>query len=230
MIGVFDSGRGGALAVRCLHEKIPRADVAFFGDSANAPYGTKTEEQLLPLIEKDIDRLKAVGSERILSACCTASSLYGKLPDGYREICFPIISPTADLALRKTRNQKIGVLATLATVRSHVFRDAILSRAPDAEVTEIPAQRLVTLAEAGRTDKDDETVKLTCRLAAMAFSRSGIDTLILGCTHFPWFADSFSAHFPGVCIVSSVEAGVGAFIESLPEHEKNGRGRIFYLT
>lgn len=230
LIGVFDSGKGGALAVRTLKRRLPRADVAFFGDAKNAPYGTKTEEELLPLIEKDIDRLRAVGSVRILSACCTASSLFPKLPPSYRDTCFPIIQPTVNYALQKTKNKRIGVLATLATVRSHVFREAILRAEKDAFVTEIPAQKLVSLAEAGRTEKSDGEVFLTCRLAAMAFGRSGIDTLILGCTHFPWFSDSLSEVFAGVTLVSSVEAGVSAFIDTLPADEKNGQGRVCYLT
>jgi len=230
VVGVFDSGRGGALAVTTLHRKLPRADIAFFGDFQNAPYGTKTEAQLITLIQKDVDRLKTVGSVHILSACCTASSLIHKLPPSYRDSCFSIIPPTVNVALQKTKNRRIGVLATLATVRSHVFQNEMQKTAPDVLTLEIPAQSLVTLAEGGKTDKDDVDVKRACRLCAMAFGTFGMDTLILGCTHFPLFSGALSSFFPNVSFVSSVEAGVCAFTETLSEDEKNGSGKLRSLS
>ena len=195
MIGLFDSGVGGVNALREIHKLLPGESLMLLCDYADAPYGTKSEEKIIPIIEENIRRLAAAGAEKILIACCTASAHYRALSEKARALSIPIIAPTARAAIAASQNKKIAVLATELTVRSHAFGEELGT----TDFLEIEAGELVFAAEAaelGRTLDGEEsdlservttpreelyTVidRLTDRAAAL-----GADTLILGCTHF----------------------------------------------
>ena len=151
MIGVFDSGVGGLTALAELRRLLPRTDMIYLADREHAPYGTKSEEEILSLAENCIKRLITAGAERILIACCTASTLHSRLTEGARRITTPIIAPAARAAQRVSRG-KIAVIATEATVRSHAFRRELLAIG-ECEVTEHAAQELVAMVESGASDE-----------------------------------------------------------------------------
>ena len=132
MIGILDSGAGGLFALAELRRLSPDADIAFFADVKNAPYGNKTRELLTELVRNGIDRLEAFGCDRILMACCTASTVHGLLPRRQKALSVPIISPTAREAVSISKNKKIGVLSTEATRKSRAFVDEILGYEPSA--------------------------------------------------------------------------------------------------
>lgn len=182
MIGVFDSGAGGRFALAELRRLCKNEDIIFFADEKNAPYGTKSESELIRLAESAILKLKRAGAERILIACCTASTVWDKLSSACREISVPIIEPVAERARAITRGGRIGVLSTEATRRSGAFA----KRIPGALCRSAP--ELVTLAEMGArdgnlTDKQRQTLKNILS----PFADGRIDTLVLGCTHFAYF-------------------------------------------
>ena len=229
MIGVFDSGVGGLTALAVLRARLPRADLCYFADTGNAPYGTKSEEELRRLVMADIDRLRTAGCRRILIACGTASSIYPSLPTEYRLNTCPILSPTARRAARVTKNGRIGILATEATVRIGALGKEVEKERPDVRLFPVAAGNLVTLVEEGRTSDRDPIARAAVRSALAPFAACDIDTLILGCTHFPRLRALIRSEMPDVRLVSAAEEGARAMIKALPAEEKTGGARLLFL-
>ena len=197
MIGVFDSGRGGTVAYRELRRLMPRADLTLLADRKNAPYGGKRPEEILRLTEGGIKRLRDMGAEVILIACCTASSLHEYLPKWARDVSLPIIEPCSRLC---DKSRSVLVVATEHTVRCGVFRREI-ARFSNAGVTEVPMQPLVSLIEWGLDTKSaEEDIARLCR-------ENEADTLILGCTHFSHLLTRLQARLPEVKILSPAHIG-----------------------
>ena len=226
MIGVFDSGVGGLTALAELRRLLPRTDMIYLADREHAPYGTKSEEEILSLAENCIKRLITAGAEKILIACCTASTLHSRLTEGARGITTPIIAPAARAAQRVSRGG-IAVIATEATVRSHAFRRELLSIG-ECEVTEHPAQELVAMVESGASDQNPLSNEEKSRLARLLepIEASRADTLILGCTHFPHLRGHIAAMLPCVKLISSSREGA---LEIARSTEDRGDGRTIFL-
>lgn len=220
MIGICDSGEGGRVALEELRALAPTADLCFFADRKNAPYGTKDPSELLSLLRADIRRVREAGADEVLVACCTASTVYDSLTPGEQRGVYPIIRPTARAAAAATKNGRIGVLATEATVRSHAFRRELKALLPTATVTELAAQRFVGYVEQGRIDRPD--VKRTIE----ELLKHDIDTLILGCTHFPRLSGIISEYASGVELISSALEGARE-IAKCARH--SGSGVTIYL-
>ena len=208
MIGIFDSGMGGFITLSELRRLKPGENICFLRDRKNSPYGTKREEELLEIINANVARLRAAGADKILMACCTASTLYDRLAEREKSICTPIIRPTAKAASLATKSGRIGVLATRRTVESGAFKAALFDIDPTLIVTEIEAQSLVATVEAGGSDESATAAQKSdiYRLTA-PLREKGIDTLILGCTHFPAFKHSIGECLSGVNIISAAKIG-----------------------
>ena len=224
MIGVFDSGAGGIATARELRAAMPTADILFFRDRLGAPYGTKSKDELTRLVTHDIKTLVDRGADKILMACCTASTVYRELDKALRAISVPIIAPTAAAAVSATKNGKIGVIATKTTVCSHAFRSELHKLDPTLTVYEWQAQPLVTLVEEGARDGEitERELKMITDSIREA-KRSDIDTLILGCTHFPLIEKTLTTLLGGVKTVSSAREGARAI------GREYGHGRCIYL-
>ena len=134
MVGIFDSGKGGAAALGEFRRMRPLCDAAFLADTDNAPYGNKSHGELVRLVSDDIERLLELGVSRVLMACCTASTVYGDLSEKCRELSIPIINPSAKLACRLSASGRIGVLSTERTMKSGCFVDAIRKNVASAKV------------------------------------------------------------------------------------------------
>lgn len=230
MLGVFDSGRGGRNAIAALRSIAPRADIVFLADTENAPYGTKSAEELCRLVRCDIARLRAAGASDILMACCTASCMHARLSPADRRGTFPILIPTVNAAICASRRHRYAVLATDATVRSGSFEVLLKERAPHARVLPLAAPRLVTLAECERTAAEDSEVHRALVPICERIADFGGDTVILGCTHFSPFATAIKKLLPCVHIIGSAEEGARAFAAALPASALRGKGRIFELN
>ena len=186
MIGVFDSGVGGLTALKELRKIAPNVNICFLADRKNAPYGTKTIEDIVKLSKNNIEKLLSFGAQKILMACCTASASYGLLSEKEKRVCIPIIKPAASRAVALSRSKRIGVIATERTVRERAFSKAITELSKDATVFEFEAQPLVTLVENGARDfrlNPSEIEQIKEVLSPL--KNKDIDILILGCTHFP---------------------------------------------
>ena len=220
-IGVFDSGVGGLTVVRAIRAVLPGEDVVYLGDTARVPYGSKSprtvERYSLTCQQFLLDR----GVKLVLIACNTASAT--ALPALAVASPVPVIGavgPGAARAVAATRNQHIGVIGTLATVRSSAYAKALAASDPRIKVTAVACPLLVPLAEEGWTD--DEVARLVARryLATLFAEDPQIDTLVLGCTHYPLLRDVLTrvAHEIAqrdVAIVDSASAMAEAAVEAL---------------
>ena len=227
MIGVFDSGEGGVNALREIKKRAPWIDACFLADRKNAPYGTKSREELVGLVSRDVERLIEAGADRILMACCTASTVYPLLDEKLRRVALPIIKPTAEAAASATRSGKVGVIATDATVASGAFGKALSVYGSVKEVLELPTQRLVCLVESGFSDDcADDAVGREIRRLLLPIRESHADTLILGCTHFSRLQRLISGALPGVRVISSSLEGALEILKIAPSR---GRGKTIYM-
>ncbi|MBQ9070704.1 MAG: glutamate racemase [Clostridia bacterium] len=227
MIGVFDSGKGGLFALSKLRRLKPDADIVFLADTENAPYGTKTEDELIRLVTGDMERLICAGAEKILIACCTASTVYGKLSSEHKKVAVPIIEPTARRAALITRTKRIGILSTEATKKSLAFVKALHAISPDAAVCAVAAPELVTLAESGERDGSlTKGARQIIEKTINPFRKYGIDTLILGCTHFAYFEREIQ-NILGVATVNSAVVGAEEIAKITDSY---GGGTTVYLS
>lgn len=221
MIGIFDSGRGGVAVARELLSLCPTCDVLLLSDRKNLPYGTKSDSELIPIVKKNLKRLRSYGAKSLLIGCCTASSIYERFIAPTPNV-IPIIDPTARRAALVT-DGKICVIATEATVTSHAFKKTI-SRYSTAEVTEVAAGELVKVVESLGDGIPGENDLRKIKKALEPAMAVGADTLVLGCTHFPLISEYVSRYLPGVRMVSCVKEGTLAALS----HATAGKGRIIY--
>lgn len=187
-IGVFDSGLGGLTAVRHLHNLLPQENIIYFGDTGRVPYGTRSRDIIRRYTEEDCRLLLERDVKFIIAACGTVSSV---APDLLEQLSVPaigVVSPTAIAAAKATRNKKVGILGTSATIRSASFEKALLAIDPTIQVTATPCPLFVSLVESGWISEDDEVAVPMVRRYLSAVKKAGVDTLILGCTHFPLLA------------------------------------------
>lgn len=183
-IGVFDSGIGGLTVVAALRRTLPAERILYLGDTARLPYGGKSPETVTRYSKEISDLLVAEGAKMIVVACNTASALaVPSLSLSYPVPLVGVIEPGAAAAVLATRNGKIGVIATRATVASDAYGKAIRSLAPEVTVTAVACPLLVPLIEEGLLD--DEITRTMLRRYLEPLLRAGIDTLVLGCTHYP---------------------------------------------
>ena len=203
-IGVFDSGLGGLTAVKRLMELAPHENIVFFGDNARVPYGTRTAETITKFALQDISFLLQNDVKMIVAACGTVSST---LPKNY-EACLPmpyigVVQPAALAAAAATQNKKVGILGTPATVKSGAFFRA-LKKTDSAIVPVASACPLfVPLVENGYTERDNEITRRVAAAYLEPLIQSGVDTVILGCTHYPIIRDIIADIMGGVTIIDS---------------------------
>lgn len=192
-IGVFDSGLGGLTAVRHLQNLLPCENIIYFGDTGRVPYGTRSRETIRRYTEEDCRLLLERDVKFIIAACGTVSSV---APDILEQLPVPaigVVSPTAQAAVNATKNKRIGILGTAATIRSASFEKAILNIDANIQVTATACPLFVPLVESGWIHQDDDVAIPMVRRYLSAVKEAGVDTLILGCTHFPLLAPIISA-------------------------------------
>lgn len=183
-IGVFDSGLGGLTVVRELRRLLPAEEILYLGDLAHLPYGTKSTDEIRRLSSSCADFLLKKKIKALVIACNSASSVAFKLLS--KKLSVPVldvISPAVEAALATSRNLRIGVIATNATIESGSYASRLESRNPDAEYFLKPCPLFVPLAEEGWLD--DEVALGAARKYLAPIKAKGVDTLILGCTHYP---------------------------------------------
>ncbi len=183
-IGVFDSGLGGLTCVKEIMKIMPGEDVIYFGDTGRVPYGTRSREMIIKYVEQDIRFLESFDIKAIIIACGTASS--AALPwiaEGKTAKIMGVVEPAAKMAVKATRNKKIGVLGTSATVKYGKYVENIKSLCPDAEIIQKACPMFVPIVENGYTDS--LVAELIAKEYLSEVKAAGVDTLILGCTHYP---------------------------------------------
>ncbi len=233
-IGVFDSGLGGLTVAKEIIKLLPYEDIVYFGDTGRVPYGTKSPETIKKYTRQDESFLLSKNVKLIVAACGTVSSVAGdvskKLPVPFIEV----ISHSVIDAVSATKNKKIGILATAATIKSGAHKKKILELLPEAEVTEVSGTLLVPLVEEGFTDKDDTMVSEAVKRYTDVFIKNGVDTVILGCTHFPVLSDAIAKVLgENVTLINmgvSTARAVKKLIEDNGIGNGNGGSHKFYVS
>ncbi|HZR82633.1 MAG TPA: glutamate racemase [Candidatus Binatia bacterium] len=204
-IGVFDSGIGGLTVLQQLSAVLPREQLIYLGDTARLPYGPKSRETVTAFAAECGDFLADRGVKLIVVACNTTSAVaLDALRERYPVPVLGVIAPGARAALRATRRGRIGVIGTETTIASGAYERELRAIEPDVEIFTRACPLFVPLAEEGWVDND--VARRTAALYLASLKRSGIDTLILGCTHYPLLRPAIEDFMgPRVRIVDSAE-------------------------
>ena len=229
-IGVFDSGVGGLTVLREILRRSPNESTIYLGDNLRAPYGTRPDDEVLSFSTEALDELADRDVKAIVVACNTSTAVgLGEFRRRYDLPILGVVRPGAVTASLTTRNRRVGVIATPATVRSHAYFNAIKDENPAVEVYEHATPALVPLVEAGRIAGPDVEAIVGEALAPLLGQRDAsgdfvfplpasarIDTLLLGCTHYPLLKPVIAA-IAGeqVAIVDSATATASALVELL---------------
>ena len=206
-IGMFDSGVGGLTVARSVIDLLPHEDLVYFGDWARCPYGPRPHDEVRRFAIEIMDALVAENVKLLVIACNSAASA-GALEEAKGRYDIPVISviePGARAALAATRSGKIGVIGTKATIESGSYERSIRTAAGDAKVTSAACPEFVDFVERGDTASDELVAIAEGYLAPL--KRSGADTVILGCTHYPLLSGVIQYVMGDqVVLISSAEA------------------------
>lgn len=204
-IGLFDSGLGGLTVVRALLDLVPGERFVYFGDTGRFPYGSKPAEEVLKYSLEITDVLLGCDVKMIVVACNSASAAaLDHLRDHVPVPVTGVIEPGVRAAQRATRSGRVGVIGTVGTIASGAYQRAMADAGPSLEVTYAACPGFVEFVEAGDVDSDQVHVLAERLLAPMI--AADVDTLVLGCTHYPLLARTIADVVgPGVVLVSSAE-------------------------
>ncbi len=191
-IGVFDSGIGGLTVLRALTRTLPREQFLYLGDTARVPYGSKSGEVVTRYALEIADFFLERGVKMLVVACNTTSALALEVLRAHSPVpVLGVVEPGARAAMRATRNRRVGVIGTEATIASGAYASALRTLDRKVEIFTRPCPLFVPLAEEGWVE--NEIARRTVALYLSSLRRSGIDTLVLGCTHYPLLADAIGA-------------------------------------
>ena len=205
-IGIFDSGIGGLTVLKEIRREMPHEDVVYFGDTARVPYGTKSKETITRFSIDNVDFLKSFEVKIVVVACNTASSLslealHKKFPE---MPVVGVIEPGAAAAVRATKKGRVGVIGTKATISSGAYEACLKNLDPHVKVYSEACPLFVPFVEEGWLD--GEVVMKVARTYLEPLKTFGIDTLILGCTHYPLLTAAIRKIFGDeVTLVNSAE-------------------------
>ena len=189
MIGIFDSGVGGLTVTKDILNEFPSHDILYFADLARSPYGTKSKEAIKKFSTNITKFLISKGAKIIIIACNTASAQsYNKLKTDFSVPIFDVITPVVEEAVKSTRNRKIGIIGTIGTIKSKAYNKAFKDIDFNGSVFSKACPLFVPLVEE-KFHKRPETKKIA-RFYLRDLKNKGIDTLILGCTHYPLIKDT----------------------------------------
>ncbi len=189
-IGVFDSGLGGLSAVKQMLSAMPNENIIYFGDTGRVPYGNRSKDTIRRYAMQDANFLLKNNVKMVVAACGTVSSVAPDLESTLGVPYTGVVLPTCFTALNVSKNGKIGVIGTTATINSHSYKTRIELKNPDFEVFEQDCPLFVPLVENGFIDRNDMVVKLIVEKYMSNLKNAGVDTVILGCTHYPILKDA----------------------------------------
>lgn len=231
-VGIFDSGYGGLSMLRELRRILPATDFTYLGDAGRAPYGGRDVETILDFAEQCVELLFDEGSRVVIVAChtvsCVALRHLQKRYRGDRRV-LGVTIPAAEIAVRQTRG-RIGFLGTSRTVASHTFRTEVRKLSPNMEVVEVAAPLLAPIVEEGWEDSEIARLAVGRYVAALG----GVDSVVLGCTHYPLLTRAFAeAVPPEIAVLNPAPFVAERFADWLarhPEFVSPGTGHLRVLS
>ncbi len=214
-IGVFDSGLGGLTCVRELRRILPNESIIYFGDTGRVPYGNRSADTIHKYALEDVRFLLGKRVKMVVAACGTVSSVAGDAGEGLSVPFTGVVVPAAAAAVKATRNNRIGVIGTAATVASGSYGKEIAKLLPGAQVFGQACPLFVPLVEGGFIDASDIIVQETVKRYLEPLKNQDIDTLILGCTHYPILREAIGNYLGnGVTLIDS-GAATGEYVRCL---------------
>ena len=229
-LGVFDSGLGGLTVLNEICKYNSGLDVVYFGDTARVPYGSRTVETITRYAEQDVRFLLSQGVEAILIACGTVST--NCLPALKRSFHLPIvgvIDAGCYAALEASKTKRIGVIGTRATVNSRAYELRIQELCPEAKTWGVECPLFVPLIENGFAP-DDPITKMTVERYLSAFKDTGVDTVIMGCTHYPFLEHTLERFLPEVTFINVGKALSFGLKQDFDLPEGDSTNRVSYFV
>ena len=229
-IGIFDSGVGGLTVYKAIRAAFPEEDLIYFGDTARVPYGPKSPNTIIEYSIQNSRFLLQQGVKTLIVACNTSSAV--AIPALQQLTDIPIIGviePGAEQAARMTKTKRIGIVGTEGTVRSGAYTKAIHKLIPDAQVFPVACPLFVALVEEGW--QDHEIAKSIAKEYLQAFEGYNIDTLVLGCTHYPLLRNVIQEVIGrDVTLVDSADAITEYLARLLPPDSDGTKGKDCYYV
>ncbi len=232
-IGVFDSGLGGLSVIKELNRVLPDENIVYFGDTGRVPYGTKSAQTIIKYAKEDEQFLLSFDVKLIIAACGTVSSVAASTAKTLPVPFIEVVTPASTAAVKATKNGKIGVLGTTATVNSCSYKNAMQKINSGLQITQVACPLFVQLVEQGWISRDDEITVAAAKRYLQPLIEAGVDTVILGCTHFPAIKDIIGDILgSGVTLINSGEQAALEAVKYLKENDLCGVGgsRRFYVS
>ena len=236
-IGVFDSGLGGLTAVRELRRLAPSEDIIYFGDTGRVPYGSRSRETIIRYARQDVAFLRTFDLKAIVIACGTVSTTALELLEEENDIpVWGVVEPAARAAAAATRNGAVGLIGTQATIRSGAYERRIAAENPAIRVLSRACPLFVPLVENGRFQRGDLVAETVAAEYLEPIRSAGVDTLVLGCTHYPLLTGVIGAYMGpevtlinvGECCAHQVRERLGR-MGALTDRQGRGGSR-FYVS
>ena len=231
-IGVFDSGLGGLTCMRELMRVLPHEDIIYLGDTGRVPYGTRSNDTIIKYTKQDIAFLTKYNVKYIVIACGTVSSVALDHIDK-AGLCpiVGVVDSAVDAALSATKTGRIGVLGTPATIASGSYVTKLKAKA-DVEVVSHACPLFVPLVENGYTQKDNPVLRLVAQEYLAPLLQKQVDTIILGCTHYPLLKEAIADLCPGITLIdvgqqAALKVSDTLITEGLAATEGEGQYRFF---
>ena len=227
--GIFDSGIGGLTAMKALREALPAEDIIYFGDSGRMPYGGRPKDELIHISGQDTEFLISQGCKAVVAACGTTSSnALAELREKFSVPLFGVIEDACAEAAAATKNGKITVLATMATITSGAYSKGIAAIDSEKEVLALACPEFAPMVEHGHFQKGDEIAEKAVDEVLKDALPFGADTILLGCTHYPLLSDLIRERTGAdVTLVSCGGAAITGLRKYLTENDMlNGKRSI----
>lgn len=228
-IGVFDSGLGGLTAVRRLHALMPQENIIYFGDTGRVPYGTRGRDIITKYARQDVAFLRQFDLKSIIIACNTVSAIALDLLSKENDI--PIIGtvePACRRAMTMTQNGRVGVIGTAATIRSGAYEKYLHKKDGTLDLFTQACPLFVPLVENGRVHRGDVVIETVVKEYLTPLKDAGVDTLILGCTHYPLLEEVIGDFMgPDVTLIDSGAEAANLASTQFDPNEGTGTTQYF---
>ncbi len=236
-IGIFDSGVGGLTVFKEIRRQLPGEDIIYLGDTARVPYGIRSPKTVLKYSIANTDFLRSQNIKLLVIACNTASAVATQsLRQTYNIPVIDVVGPGARGAAAVTKNNRVGIIGTEGTIRSGAYEKEIKRLNDGIAISTQSCPLFVPLAEEGWCERNDQVVLLTAQRYLRPLVANGIDTLVLGCTHYPLLKDAIQETVgEGITLIDSAEetaVEVTAALKSRAIMNRSGKNgsNTFYLT
>jgi len=230
-IGVFDSGVGGLTVVKEIIKALPNENIVYLGDSKNMPYGSKTNTQIINYVKGAVKFLNTFDLKTIVIACNTADSIASStIKQMYDLPVYGVIDPAARVAAKTTKNNKIGVIATTAAINSNEYEKHLHNHNQELIVYSKACPFLAPLIEEGKFDIGNDEMRNMIVDYLEPIVKQGIDTLILGCTHYDLIESIVKDIYPHLMLVSSSKCVIEDIVKGIKTDNNQTADRQYYVS